>query len=102
MVMNDGEALVAAAAGGMGLIQAPLCMVAAELHAGRVVEVLERFRPRPLPISLVYPSHRKVPARVRALIESFTPERVAAAIDRHDVPAARRRSSGKPASIGIR
>ena len=80
IVMNDGEALVAATVQGMGLVQAPHYMVADELATGRVVEVLERFRPEPLPISLVYPSHRRVPPRVRALIDAFTPERVAAAL----------------------
>ena len=91
IVMNDGEALVAAATEGMGLVQAPHYMVAGELRAGKVVEVLERFRPTPLPISLVYPSHRRVPPRVRALIEAFTPERVAAALGTFDAPPARTR-----------
>ena len=80
LVMNDGEALVAAAVEGMGLVQAPHYMVAQELRSGTIVEVLEGFRPEPLPISLVYPSHRKLPPRVRALIEAFTPERVGTAL----------------------
>lgn len=80
IAMNDGEALVAAAVEGMGLVQAPHYMVAAAMRRGSVVEVLERFRPKPLPISLVYPSHRRVPPRVRALVEAFTPARVEAAL----------------------
>lgn len=80
IAMNDGEALVTAAVEGMGLVQAPHYMVAQALRTGAVVEVLERHRPKPLPISLVYPSHRRVPPRVRALTEAFTPQRVAAAL----------------------
>ncbi|HLB15694.1 MAG TPA: LysR family transcriptional regulator [Burkholderiales bacterium] len=68
-VMNDGEALVAAAAAGMGLIQVPDYMAGDALRAGRLVEVLGRYRSAPLPISLVYPSTRRVTPRLRALIE---------------------------------
>lgn len=75
VVMNDGEALVAAAVAGMGLVQVPDYMAADELRDGRLVEVLRRFRPAPLPISVVYPSTRRVTPRLRALIEvlSATP-----------------------------
>lgn len=91
VAMNDGEALVAAAVEGMGLVQAPHYMVAAAMRNGSVVEVLERFRPKPLPISLVYPSHRRVPPRVRALMEAFTPARVAVALGPPDATPARTR-----------
>lgn len=72
VVMNDGEALVAAVAEGMGLIQVPEYMAADELRRGRVVEVLKRYRPPALPISLVYPSTRRVTPRLRALVEALT------------------------------
>lgn len=85
IVMNDGEALVAAAIEGLGLVQAPHYMIADALRTGRAVEVLARFRPKPLPISLVYPSHRRVPPRVRALVEAFTPARVAAALGKSEI-----------------
>jgi DNA-binding transcriptional LysR family regulator len=91
IAMNDGEALVAAAVEGMGLVQAPHYMVAAAMRSGSVVEVLDRFRPKPLPISLVYPSHRRVPPRVRALMEAFTPTRVAAALGPLDATPTRTR-----------
>lgn len=103
VVMNDGEALVASAAEGMGVVQAPHYMVANELRAGRVVEVLHRFRPKPLPISLVYPSHRRVPPRVRALIDAFTPERVTAVLGDSDAtPAPMRRRPGTASTRGRR
>lgn len=91
IAMNDGEALVAAAVEGMGLVQAPHYMVAHALRAGTVVEVLERHRPKPLPISLVYPSHRRVPLRVRALMEAFTAPRVAAVLGLPEAAPARTR-----------
>lgn len=67
--LGDGEALVQAAAAGMGVIQAPKYMAEDEVKRGKLVEILERFRPAPLPISLVYPSNRHVPLRVRVLAD---------------------------------
>lgn len=69
--LGDGEALVQAAAAGLGLIQAPKYMAEHEVKRGRLVEILQRYRPAPLPISLVYPSHRHIPLRVRALADAL-------------------------------
>ncbi len=70
--LGDGEALVEAAAAGLGLAQVPEVMLTDALAAGRVVEVLADFRPPPMPISVVYPSTRMVPPRVRVFIEALT------------------------------
>jgi LysR family transcriptional regulator, regulator for bpeEF and oprC len=72
VTMNDGEALVATAVAGLGLVQVPDLMAEDELRAGRLVEVLKSFRPPPLPIALVYPSSRQVTPRLRALIDALT------------------------------
>jgi DNA-binding transcriptional LysR family regulator len=71
-VVNDGEALVAAAIAGLGLIQVPSYMAAAAVKAGELVEVLAKFRPNPMPISLVYASTRHMPLRLRLLIDALT------------------------------
>lgn len=72
IAMNDGEALVAAAASGMGLIQVPTLMAAGEIANGRLVAVLQRHAPPALPISIVYPSARRITPRLRVLIEALT------------------------------
>jgi LysR family transcriptional regulator for bpeEF and oprC len=72
VTMNDGEALVAAAAADLGLLQVPAYMAEDELRAGRLVEVLKAYRPAPLPISLVYPSSRQVTPRLQVLVEALT------------------------------
>jgi DNA-binding transcriptional LysR family regulator len=69
--MGDGEALVQAAAAGLGVIQMPMYMAEHEFKRRRLVEILQKFRPAPSPISLVYPSHRHVPLRVRALADAL-------------------------------
>lgn len=72
VTMDDGEALVAAAAAGLGLTQVPHYMAQEDLAAGRLVEVLTAFRVPPMPISLVYPSSRQVTPRLRALQQVLT------------------------------
>jgi len=69
--LNDGESMVAAACLGLGLVQVPAYMVRDEVEDGRLVEVLRRHRPDPMPISAVYAGARLLPARVRTLFEAL-------------------------------
>jgi DNA-binding transcriptional LysR family regulator len=69
--VNDGEGMVAGLCAGLGLGQLPDYMVDAERRSGRLVEVLAACRPEPMPISLVWPSGRLLPARVRVAIEAL-------------------------------
>lgn len=72
MQLGDGEALIAAAAAGLGLVQTPTYFAEKALQRGRLVEVLQRHKPRAVPISLVYPGNRHIPLRVRLLAEALT------------------------------
>jgi len=69
--VNDGDGLVAAAVLGLGLVQEPHHMVESELAAGTLEEVLTRFRPRPLPVSLLYAANRHVPRRLLLLRDAL-------------------------------
>lgn len=69
--LNDGEAMVQAALLGMGLTQVPDYMAAADVAAGRLVEVLQQHRPPEMPIHAVMPGHRMVPPRVRVLLDAL-------------------------------
>jgi len=71
MRLGDGEALVQAAAASLGLVQVPTYLADREVKRGRLIEVLRKYRPPALPISLVYPSHRHIPLRVRALANAL-------------------------------
>ena len=52
-----------------GVIQAPDYYVGERLASGALVELLKKHRPPPEPISIVYPTSRQAPARLRALAE---------------------------------
>jgi LysR family transcriptional regulator for bpeEF and oprC len=69
--INDTETLVVALKLGMGLCQLPDNLVQDELASGELVEVLPGSRPEAMPINVVYPSGRLLPARVRAAIDSL-------------------------------
>ena len=68
---DDGEALVAAAVAGLGLVHVPSYMTEQDVARGRLVEVLSAMRPQLMPISIVYPGPRQAPLRLRVLIESL-------------------------------
>ena len=68
---DDGEALVAAALAGLGLVHVPSYMAEQEAARGRLVEVLSNMRPPLMPISIVYPGPRQPPLRLKVLIESL-------------------------------
>jgi DNA-binding transcriptional LysR family regulator len=70
--IGEGEAMVQAAIGGMGLIQVPDYIAQDALDAGELVELLPTMRPAPMPISAVYASQRLLPPRVRIVLEALS------------------------------
>ena len=73
--LGDGDALIQAAVLGLGLIQVPSYIAEHEVRKGSLVELLQNYTPAPMPISLVYPSHRYIPLRVRALADALAERR---------------------------
>lgn len=71
VLVDEGEALAAAAVLGLGLAQLPELMVADALARGQLVELLPALRPPPTPISAVVPSGRLVPPRVRLVLDAL-------------------------------
>jgi DNA-binding transcriptional LysR family regulator len=72
--VTAAETMVSAAKLGLGLIQVPRYHLAADLTAGRLVEVLKEYRPSPTPVSLLYPHGRQLSPRVRVFIDWLTQE----------------------------
>ncbi|MCG7391565.1 LysR family transcriptional regulator [Microvirga sp. ACRRW] len=68
--VNNGDALVAAAVAGQGLIYEPTFVVSDELRAGRLVALMLDQPMLELPgVFAVYPSNRHPPAKVRAFVD---------------------------------
>lgn len=68
---NNGSALITAALEGVGICRLPVLYVRDHLASGRLVPVLEDYRSDPLPVWMVYPNARYVPAKVRLFIDHF-------------------------------
>jgi len=69
IAVNDSEAYIACGVQGYGLMQPGLFMVLEQFQRGELVEVLPEFRPRPMPISAVYPPNRQPSQKVRLFVD---------------------------------
>jgi DNA-binding transcriptional LysR family regulator len=68
---NSGSALITAAVEGIGICRLPLLYVRDILKSGQLVPLFEDYRSAPLPVWMVYPNARYVPAKVRLFIDYF-------------------------------
>lgn len=69
---NNGDILRDAAVAGLGIAFLPTFIIGDALRNGAVVAVLNRFEPPPLPVAVVYPPGRRVPAKVRTFVDLVT------------------------------
>ena len=67
--VSSTEAYVSSCVAGLGLIQVPRMGIEPLLAAGELVEVLPKWRPAPLPVSVVYSHNRHLSARVRVFVD---------------------------------
>lgn len=59
---------------GLGVALIPAFAISDEVRRGRVRVLLRDYEPTPLPLSLVYPSRRLVPLKVRAMADFLARE----------------------------
>lgn len=69
LMTGDAEHVRAAVLCGLGIAQAPFWLLAAEIRSGEVQVLLPELQPARVPIHLVYPAGRRVPKRVRVLMD---------------------------------
>jgi DNA-binding transcriptional LysR family regulator len=69
LTVNDEELAIRAAVDGVGVLYTALGYAAPEIKAGRLVLLLEDWRPRSAAIFLYYPSRRQIPLPLQAFIE---------------------------------
>lgn len=69
LVVNNGEAYLAACLAGIGIVQIPEIAVRKYLATGELVEILPKQRAPSMPVVVLYPHRRHLPARVRVLID---------------------------------
>lgn len=69
LIFNSGEALIAAARAGLGMVQVAEYYARPDLESGTLIEVLPEFRSRAYDISLVFQQRKRVTPRLRILID---------------------------------
>jgi DNA-binding transcriptional LysR family regulator len=69
LTVNDPELAIRAALDGVGVLYTALGYAAPDIRAGRLVSLLEDWRPRSTPIFLYYSSRRQVPVPLQAFID---------------------------------
>jgi len=72
VTVNNAESYEAAALGGLGLIQAPIGGIRPLVERGQLVIFMPDYAAAPMPVSLLYPSRRHVPERVRVFMDWLT------------------------------
>jgi LysR family transcriptional regulator for bpeEF and oprC len=75
--LSHGDAMVEAVLQGAAIAQVPEHMVAHHIRQGALVELLPECRPAPLPVSVLTPSARMMPPRVRSFIDALLDEKTA-------------------------
>ena len=73
LTVNSAEAAVMAATAHAGIARVLSDQVDDRLQSGQLVRLLQAFEPAPMPVSLVYPSQRQVPLKLRAFLDFATP-----------------------------
>jgi LysR family transcriptional regulator for bpeEF and oprC len=69
ITVNESNAYVECGVAGFGILQAPGITLDRYLADGSLIEVLGTYRPRPRPVSLLYPSKSHLAPQVHAFIE---------------------------------
>lgn len=72
LILNDSEALAAAARAGMGIIQAPMYLVKDDVSCGMLQEVLADFATNRGDMWFVWPASRCEVPRIRVFVDFFT------------------------------
>ncbi|MFC5741463.1 LysR family transcriptional regulator [Dyella tabacisoli] len=69
VTVNGTEAYLACCEAGMGIAQFPRYRIAEALAKGELCEILPAYPPPPLPVTVLYPPQRQLPARLRVFID---------------------------------
>src|SRR5262249_36463424 len=69
LAVNTAEAAVDAAVAGLGVTRVMTYQAAAMEEAGRLTRILREHEPPAVPIQLVHPAGRHLPARVRLFVD---------------------------------
>ncbi len=71
--VNLADAAVAAAMAGVGIARVLSYLIDDLVRTGELIPLLEAYEPSPLPVSVIYPSQRQVPLKLRVFLDFAVP-----------------------------
>lgn len=74
ITVNNTDAYATACLAGLGIIQAPLGGVRHLLESGQLQQILPAYRAPAMPVAMLYPHRRHIPARLRLFMQWFEQE----------------------------
>lgn len=74
VTVNNTDAYANACLAGLGIIQAPLGGVRHLLESGQLQQILPAYRAPAMPVAMMYPHRRHIPARLRLFMQWFEQE----------------------------
>lgn len=69
VAVNDGNAYIAAALAGLGVIQVPTFMAQEHIAAGKLRRVLNDWTSEPIPVHVVYPPNKHLSSKLRVFVD---------------------------------
>jgi DNA-binding transcriptional LysR family regulator len=73
LAVNLGEAAAAAAVAGAGISRVMSYLIEDLLKSRSLMALLDAYAPSPIPVSVIYPSQRHVPLKLRAFLDFAVP-----------------------------
>lgn len=73
LFVNSSDAALVATVGGAGIARILSYQAGDLLKSGALVALLQAYEPEPIPVSLVYPSQRQEPLKLRAFLDFAIP-----------------------------
>jgi DNA-binding transcriptional LysR family regulator len=71
--VNSSDAALVATVAGAGIARVLSCHIADQLKSRALVSLLEAYESPPMPVSLIYPSQRQEPLKLRAFLDFAVP-----------------------------
>lgn len=73
LIVDSIDAAVVASAAGAGVARVLFCQIDERVKAGSLVTLLNEYELPAIPVSLIYPSQRQVPLKLRAFLDFSVP-----------------------------
>ena len=73
LFVNSSDAVVVAALGGGGVARVLSYQVTDHIKSGALVSLLDAYEPPPIPVSLIHPTERQEPLKLRAFLDFAVP-----------------------------